>query len=183
MRYVDPDGRILIILSGDENYINNVNIALEYLGKTSNGKKIIEALREDTKTYYIEQCFGISNDSFIDDTIYWDPKATFYANNGEYNSPAICLFHELTHAYFTTQEGKKVLDSFLKLLNFSQETSKEELQSFKEELVTKFEQKAANELGEPFGRNSYNDIIRNKSYPIEIIVDNPLACSKRVKKK
>ena len=183
VRYVDPDGRILIILSGDENYINNVNIALEYLGKTSNGKKIIEALREDTKTYYIEQCFGISNDSFIDDTIYWDPKATFYANNGEYNSPAICLFHELTHAYFTTQEGKKVLDSFLKLLNFSQETSKEELQSFKEELVTKFEQKAANELGEPFGRNSYNDIIRNKSYPIEIIVDNPLACSKREEKK
>ena len=188
MRYVDPDGRILVISSEDDKFINNVNIALDYLAKTPNGKIIVEALKSDTKIYYIVQCYGTINDSFIDNEIYWDPKATVYANNGEYNSPAICLFHELIHAYFTTQKGKKVLDTLLNQILSSQgltiqDIQSSDIQNLTEEIVTRFEQKAAKELGEPLGRKSYNDIMRYSSYAIDVIVDNPLIYSKNEEKK
>lgn len=52
-----------------------------------------------------------------------------------------------------------------------------------EEIVTRFEQKAAKELGEPLGRKSYNDIMRYRSYAIDVIVDNPLIYSKNEEKK
>ena len=183
VRYIDPDGRKIVIdKSYGEDFENDVKESLKYLMKSERGKMIIKKLQESPHQFTIKKCNWLNFDDTsmcVDgDTIYWSPKHTLEASNGEYNSPAIILIHELTHAWVKkTDTGRKAYNNFYN-------TNKEKLNKLgydkpTEEFATAIELVVAKELHEPSGRKFYNDVQRVDGYVVIVTLPKnmPLAHS------
>ena len=85
-----------------------------------------------------EDCFNPE-----DNSVNWSPRDTVMASNEEYNSPAICLMHELVHAYVaTTKEGKMLYAKFMQ--SNGEKLSKHPSLNPKEEFAVAIEQYIAN---------------------------------------
>ena len=164
MRYVDPDGRKIIIDSDDEQFVNNVNGALEYLSKSAKGKIIIEELQKSDINFFIRECIWLNTDDrdkfFVENginVIEWNAFYSVVAANGNYNSPAICLLHELVHAFcYSTDKGKKILHLFEKKYS---DVLSAGFASASDELAVVYEISVSSELGEVKGRKRYLDLM------------------------
>ena len=181
VKYVDPNGRVIKIEESDgEDFRNDVQQSIEYLKKTEYGKEIINNLETSPMVFVIKKCDWknlYDRDMFDGDrTIYWSPRHTILAANGNYNSPAIALMHELTHAWEKrTLNGQHNFYKFMKqnellLKDFS-------LKDIKDEFATIIEQRVAQDLGEPAGRKNYDDIYTDRGFSETVILPPHMPCA------
>ena len=195
VHYLDPDGRIIEIDDSDPKFKDQVLQSIEYLKQSETGKNIIVQLENSETVFTIKKSMWLNNNtdaeggnSFdrLTNTIYWNGEWTIIASNGNYNSPAICLMHELVHAWgYKTEYGNKVFQNFCST-NAKQLTNPQ-YDTPEEEFATAIEQIVANQLGECAGRSFYNDLqwLPNNSlnptcfYSIHIQVLSPLSHSGR----
>ena len=195
IRYIDPDGKKFKFKNGvSSEFKEDFILSIKYLMQSAIGKTIIEQLGKSEIVFTIAECTWTNSSTsaegqdFFDsemNTIFWNGKWTTRAGNGNYNSPAICLIHELTHAWENKMEtGKKVYGDFLK--NNNQELEKNIYDKPTEEFATFIEKSVAKQLKECDGRNFYNDLwwvpnnpkYPTKYYPEQVKVSSPLDYSK-----
>ena len=175
MKYLDPDGRELVADSNIKNYLND---GITYLSKSESARFYIYNLTKTPQKVYIKEVNGVNKDRFDPNTntIYWDPLSTILASNDVYNSPAVCLAHEFVHAFLHTEKGKKILDKKIEQIRIMlgvEKFSEAEKEYLIEQIVTKEEQKIANELNEYEGRKDYFDYATDKGEGIEVKVSSP----------
>jgi len=82
--------------------------AINYLKQFPLANKVITALDKSTTTYFIQTKTAEQNDAGAsfnprNNTVYWDPTASFFLDTKGSLSPALMLGHELDHAYHTDQ--------------------------------------------------------------------------------
>ena len=180
IKYTDPDGRVIKIDESEgQDFVQDVKTALEYLRRSETAGKIIKELENSTIEFIIKKCDWINSfdeDRFDGDkTIFWSPCHTFKAGNGEYNSPAVCLIHELVHAWVSkTQNGKKNFNIFCEANKVA--LNRVSLKLKEEEFATAIERLVAENLGEPIGRKRYKDLKIEQKFGIRISLPkhNPL---------
>ncbi len=191
VRYIDPDGRVFKFDdNSSQDFKKDFMLSLKYLMQSETGSAIIKELQSSDTVFTIKECTWInSSDSaegadFFDpktNTIYWSGKWTLLAKNGNYNSPAICLMHELTHAWEKrTKTGMATYQKFIN--NNRQNLMSNKFDKPTEEFATFIEKNVAADLGECKGRDFYNDLQwvpndRNnptKYYSVQRKVSSPL---------
>ena len=104
LRYVDPDGR-KIVLQGSDEFKVAYQTAKASLG---NHTSLVADLESRTETVILRESSSFKGDSNYFDpqageigakgAIYWNPKAGLVTTNGGKQSPALGLLHETDHA-------------------------------------------------------------------------------------
>ena len=157
VRYIDPDGKkIKIEHNGDFGFYMDVLESMQYLKQSEIGRKIINELENSSIVFTIKRCYSIDDDHAYGTEVFWTPDQTMLAENGEFNSPAICLIHELVHVWNNTSDGMR---NFVKFYNANKDKIKNPtFQFWKESFTTEIEKKVAHQLKEPEGRRNYHNI-------------------------
>ena len=147
--HFDPDGRRIEII-GTSNFKNDIHIMIKYLVEGSPiAAKTISDLISNTNTVYIKENVLLTNEyDRVNNTISINPHAGAQYDNGEIGSPAKGFLHEAAHALRDVNDPVGfVIDSY-----FEKDTQFKWAEERR--VITKVENPAAKELGEPL-RNNY----------------------------
>lgn len=157
IKFVDPDGRIVVFASGTTNDQKNLfNRAVDYLNSNGCGNRYAQL--EDSKYTYtiiiddsgISQFVGKDRNNPV---IHWNPEKGIETNNGTVISPSTVLDHEMDHAVQFDKAKKQLDDGNVKAWNKYAATTKPGTSAVygnkeEERVITGVEQTTAQALGE-----------------------------------
>ena len=100
LRYVDPDGRKIVLAAGSSGaFKTEFTTAITYLNK-GKASSVISQLEKRSETITVKEGAALS-DVFYDpstNTITWNPYSALKTTGGKTQSPALGLLHEADHA-------------------------------------------------------------------------------------